>query len=394
MRIVYALIYIYLLLRPYYFFSSGSIQISDMFLIVAFVLFLFVSKDNKKALFDNIKSNRLYGFFLVCVAVINTIYAIIYSRSDFMHYTLFYIFNFMVIILFLYLLKDEEFLKNMNNIMKINLIIQLIINLLGKGRMYGGSRYMGTFNDPNQFAYFILLTYSFIYLLNYKYKKNTIVFLLIAFFLIADSASTGMLLGISLFIGLALIDILKRLPSIMKKHTKEICFSALVLMIVISLYGLMSILRPQSTENLLGKLNIDFLMTRVNEKFNKAENENGNLLQERGYDRMYYYPQYMIFGAGEGYFGRWSKAYHQGELHATFPSILFNYGIVSLYLILRWIYTKIKNLKIHCLIVYIALFIESFTLLNSRQALFWIIILMGVHLVDSNCKEDLLEDSK
>ena len=57
---------------------------------------------------------------------------------------------------------------------------------------------------------------------------------------------------------------------------------------------------------------------------------------------------------------------------------------------LIWIYKKIKGLPFNCIIIYIALFAESFTLLNQRQALFWIIIIFGESLkkrLNSNRKD-------
>lgn len=383
MHLFYYFLIIYLLLKPYYIFASGSMQICDIFLALSFALFLIYNKKNIYS-FDNLKEqinkNKYYLFFLILVLIIQSIYFITYTTTDFLIYLLYYIYDFLAIIVFGYAIKNEKFLSKMNIIIKLNLIIQLLIYALGYGRWYGLTRYMGTFNDPNQLAYFILLNYCFIYILNQKYNKNILPYLAISVFLIFESMSTGILLGISVFLILDVINIMRTLPSFIKRNSKKIMAAFFIILFVCSI-GLAYSLYDA---NFLNKLQNSYLnikiFDRVSEKVNKIDSKNGNLLQERGYDRIKYYPQYIIYGAGEGNFKRWQLAYHQQEFHATLPSILFNYGILSLFLVCMWIYNNIKKLPFKYIIVYIALLAESFTLVNSRQALFWVIFILGNYL--------------
>ena len=100
------------------------------------------------------------------------------------------------------------------------------------------------------------------------------------------------------------------------------------------------------------------------------------MLQERGYDKIIKYPYKMILGAGHGYNERY-KTYHTGEIHATFPSILFYYGIVPFIILILWIWENIKYVPKNIMIVYFSLLVESMTLLNQRQILFWVLIMLG-----------------
>ena len=56
---------------------------------------------------------------------------------------------------------------------------------------------------------------------------------------------------------------------------------------------------------------------------------------------------------------------------------MFYYGIVPFFILMYWVYLNLKGLKLKQYIPYIAILIESFTLLNQRQLLFWWMILMA-----------------
>ena len=130
------------------------------------------------------------------------------------------------------------------------------------------------------------------------------------------------------------------------------------------------------------------MFSRVTDKFNRISSKNTNdhlwsVWQERGYDKLWIYPQYMLYGSGEGEYDRFILSAHSNEIHATLPSILFYYGIIPFLIILKWFYKKLKRVPFNLLIVYLALLMESFTLLNQRQALFWTIFMMAPQLSKS-----------
>ncbi|MBR3322298.1 hypothetical protein IKG05_01510 [Candidatus Saccharibacteria bacterium] len=245
---------------------------------------------------------------------------------------------------------------------------------------------MGTFNDPNQFAYYVFLSFSFIYLFSLKNKdKSSWIFLIISLFLIFQSMSTGMLVGMIVFVIIYLIALVKKALKTVKGRFVLMmsCYSLIAVSIVVGGFlwaGGNGVLNVSNTP----------LLSRIEEKIDRAQgNSDVSLWQERGYDRMIFYPQYNLFGAGEGMYSRFELAYHQGELHATLPSILFSYGLMPLVFILIWIFNKIKGTKLEVLCVYLALLIESFTLINSRQVLFWVIFLLPqiILIGDKNEKE-------
>ncbi|MBR4672261.1 MAG: hypothetical protein IKO78_03575 [Bacilli bacterium] len=121
---------------------------------------------------------------------------------------------------------------------------------------------------------------------------------------------------------------------------------------------------------------------------NISSNDGYNILQERGLDHLYIYPQYMLYGAGEGNYARFELVSHECEIHSTLPAILFYYGIVPFLLIACWIYKRTYKLNKHYMPVYLAIIFESFTLLNYRQSLFWVVFVFSEFIIEKGEKNE------
>ena len=125
------------------------------------------------------------------------------------------------------------------------------------------------------------------------------------------------------------------------------------------------------------------LFSRVLEKeslstsTSRSEIGGTSIWQERNIDKLYIYPQDNILGAGQGYFQRFWQAHSSGEIHSTILSILFCYGIVPTFLFLYWIWSNVRKTSIYFFPVFAALLIESITLLNQRQPLFWLLFMLA-----------------
>lgn len=89
---------------------------------------------------------------------------------------------------------------------RINLIFQVLLLVSGRGRYFyetwGGSRFRGTFNDPNQFAFFIFIMMLVLFM---EYRRKAVYtakarigfwgMFLVGVFLIVKAKSTGMSVG-------------------------------------------------------------------------------------------------------------------------------------------------------------------------------------------------------
>lgn len=379
MKLYEVLLCIYLLLKPYYIFSSGSLQIGDIILTVAFILYLL--KNRKKSIIkDTVKRNKKYILFVLLTFVVNGIYYFAYYKYKFIISSLYYVFNLFIIMLFTEFINDDKKLVIMKNIVRFNIIAQLGIFALGLGRYYAPTRYMGTFNDPNQFAYYIFTSYLMIHLISIKTneKRGDFLFLLLSILLIVFSSSTGMTLGIGLFLILELYNIVLKLPAIIKKNFGKIFAIVLTSLLIISVIGIF--MDRDKINYIANSLNDLTIVTRIKDKFSRIDFETKDseltIWEERGYDKIYNQPYVILYGAGEGEYGRFNAA-HDGELHATLPSILFYYGIIPTCILISWMFSYMKKQKFDVTIVYVAMLIESFFLLNQRQAYFWILIIFG-----------------
>jgi hypothetical protein len=384
MRYVKWALLVYLLIKPYYIFNSGALQFADIVLLTAFVAFFILCRLDSslnlqvKAI---IKQNKDFIIFVTLAFLVNLVYFLLLGQYKFILSSLYLIFSVLAIVMFGYQFRDKHFLISTLKVFKLNIVIQLLIYLLGIGRYYNELRYMGTFNDPNQFAFYIFISYLFIYVISVlnNDNKKAIYFLPLTLFLIVISGSTGMLLGISIFISL---QIAYYFYDIKNNYIKFRLVSLLVMfsLLVISLIYLFT---PTNGIKSALSRNTDTisqspLVTRVNEKIYRGTDKSDiSIIEERGYDKIIYYPQKIIYGAGEGAYERFKISRNNNELHATLPSILFYYGVIPFFFAARWVYGKFIISSIELKIAYIALIVESFTLLNQRQSLFWLIFMLA-----------------
>jgi len=360
--------YIYLLLKPYYITKSGSIQPGDFFLIISVLLFfIFRPKEWVLTKFERKNLNRLILFILYAITV-NLVYLIMYPTGDFYVYIQFYVFNLTGLIVFTYLITDKKFLKFFYNIQCLNLVIQTIILVSGHGKSLGNIRYMGTFNDPNQFSFYMFLSLISIYILEdlLPIKNRRWIVYLAGIFLIVSSASIGMLLGLIVFFFAVFVSEFKFTNKRIKSFSKLI-----ILLFVLGLGTYFS--NKKSIEK-----KVSYVILRVEEKINSTnDHAKISIAEDRGYDKLYKNAEYLILGSGEGEFSR-LKGFHSQEVHATFPGLFLYYGIPGLFLIVAWLYNSLIDIPLNQKLVFMALFLESLTLAHQRQLLFWgVIILMS-----------------
>lgn len=367
MQIYHYLFLLSLLLKPFYIFSSGGLQISDLFFILSFILYVFLASKGADITID--KTDKWLMYFMILVFGINLVYFLLYGRFEFMRASLYYVYNFLTVIFFRIYSEDRRFLLNVGRVCKLNIMFQLLIYLLDIGRYYSENRYMGTFNDPNQMAFFIFMSLITAFVISkIGHTKLHVLYHFIAITLIFLTSSTGMLLGVAVFYATNSALIVRNLTK--RSHNVMALLSTTALLMVILLFS-------SRIDDYVTELSETSIMDRLEQKLDRLNEsaEGPTNLQDRGIDRLIVYPEQIIYGAGEGYHSRFDKSYSSSEVHSTLLSILFYYGIVPTLLFLFWCYKNIRILTVRNLAVVLALFIESLTLLNQRQPLFWMIFI-------------------
>lgn len=387
MQLYHYLFLLSLLLKPFYIFSSGGLQIADLFFILSFILYLVLA--GKEIAISIDKTDKWLLYFVVLVFGINLVYFLVYGRFEFMKASLYYVYNFLTVLFFRLYAEDSRFLMNVGRVCRLNIVIQLGIYVLNIGRYYAETRYMGTFNDPNQMAFFIFMSLITAFVISKIGRiKLHVLYHIMAVGLIFLTSSTGIFLGIGVFYAVSAILTIRKLT---KRNHNVIA--------ILSITGLLMLgmLFSSQITDYAKEFSESSIMDRIEQKLDRL-NESAvgpTNLQDRGIDRLLIYPEQIIYGAGEGYHSRFEKSYSSNEVHSTMLSILFYYGMIPTLLFLFWCYQNIRTLTVNNLAVVLALFVESLTLLNQRQPLFWMIFitLNILHQEEQAAKKILQNDT-
>ena len=443
------LFFMFIILKPYYLKPSGSVRIADICLAGA-GMFLMLRElihfcKCRKSLSSDKNANRhahmlilkrgyckksiragelisgkglLYRedtcqyLFISAAVIINAVHEYMYPQGNFRLYSLFWIYNCLAVwtcrkLSECELVPDNGMNKSAVSIKKIlmrllefDIMMQLIIFISGHGgrftEYWGATRYMGSFNDPNQLAFFMLISILLIFDIsadkgvhaearNCRGKKGTLpnfikvhlpelITALIALFIIVMSKSTGVMLGASVFVFLLLLCSLREL-TVKKMLSVQ---TALIFTAVVGMVGVLMFwhIWPSADFN-VQELEYNTL-TRIQEKLWKLSNGGaGGFLLDRGADKIAAFPQYMLFGAGEGAFERFQlPGGGINELHCSLLSILFCYGIIPTVLMLIWCTKCLRGKNRWQLCALMALMAESFTLINYRQPMFWFLFVL------------------
>lgn len=365
-----SLFLIAIFLKQFYILPSGSFQLCDMLFVLAFGVLLL--ENNLTVRIE--KQDILFGCFIVCIFIINSVYYLIDLQTGFseMHYLLtiaYYIYCFVIIIMFRQFINDLDFLQSMKKVLCFNIIFQLGIYLIGYGRWFDTTRYMGTFNDPNQFAFFLFSSLLLIYIISYIENKNAIIWLILVCFLVIKGASSGILLGLVVLVSSLLITYIFS-KTILSPMLKIIMFLSSFILICFIIFSFMPI--SILSENML-----------IQRTFVKLQQLSNNsimyLLKDRCRDKLIYFPEYLLYGSGEGNFMRFLKPgvdIYINEIHSSFLGPVFYYGLVPFMLMILWIKEQIKNIDSKLLCIFFAILAESLFLANNRQPFFWMIFVL------------------
>jgi len=381
-KILEWLFLLYIFVKPFYIFTSGSFQPGDVVFVLAFIVFIYFNMGTNLIF---CKNDYVLLTFLFFVAIINFIYFTFYFDVEFVKSILYYVFNFLFIITARFLLNDREFIKKLFWVCRIVLYFQIVIYFLGVGRFYESdgmisTRYMGTFNDPNQLAFYEFSLLMILYIIdNMKLKgcKINVIDYAAFVFIVYLTSSTGMLLALAVFAGTYLAILL--FSSVAEKDAQNRSRVMWTLFII----GVLLVVFFINKNFIISQMEKSELFSRLLEKETLTTSTTGSELaeasiwQDRNIDKLYIYPTYNIFGAGQGHFERFWKAHSSGEIHSTLLSILFCYGVIPTVLFLHWIWKNIQRSSKYFIPVFAAVFIEGLTLLNQRQPTFWLLFLLA-----------------
>jgi hypothetical protein len=350
----------YFILAPFYFWKSGLPQISD-FILVLLVLSYAVSNKFNFSFNINNRGFLLFGvLFVSYVFTINLIWILLLqSSSGFLLSSTFYLYNFLVatMVITLYNKYKQIIIRITYYAILISVIIQTVLYFTGGG--FTGGRMTVSFNNPNQLGYFALISASILIFTSNKIKVDTkwfFVGIICLFVLVFASLSKAAILS---FIGLIFFFLLARTEN--KKLKRNMIYSVILMVLAV---GVIYNTTPIIQEN--------HLINSVQNRIKAIGSDSDDSLQGRGYDRISEYPQFWIFGAGEGQYSRFKN--QRIEFHSTLGNIQVSYGIFGSLLFLSLLFIALKKDKYRSW--YILVFIMAYGLTHNgiRNSMLWILL--------------------
>lgn len=356
-KVVIYLVLFSFFLSQFYFWSSGIPQFSHIFIMGA-ILLLF-----NKSSSINIEYSNTILLFVAYAICINFAWYLIILDSSYMMSTIYWVFNLLFFLLMMNLnqVQINFFHEKLLFLIPFSYVIEIIIWASNLGRYDFDPRYNGLFNDPNQMAFWVLSTCAIYLYISGSNSKKIIVYSLALFLILltmSRSASIGFLMLTLGFIFSQKGDLNKRI---------FVFFGTLVFFGILSYF-------------LYNMGVFDNVVLRFIEGLDQRDSQ----VEGRGLFSFFDYPQYLIFGAGQGAYWLYNPA--GNEIHSTWLGILFYYGIVGIFLFLIFLYQIFKKLSLSNKMILLGPMLYGFTTYSARTLIFW--FLLAAFLLFSNNKKE------
>ena len=282
-------------------FTSGVPQVADYYLAVVMgAVFCYVPFRLPRATIPVVGA---IAAFVGYTALVNSVWAIGLEDLSLLKSTLFYAYDGLLFVtcLLLYERHKDDFLRFTAYAVAASVMLQAILSPLAMQQRW--SRQALFFNDENQLGYYCVLA-------------ATIFVLGTRRFTIAPAFQAAFYLALGYLAALSQ------------------CRAALValgVLIVVALLG-----RPLRLVLVLGGLAaVYFIMTMEPSILGKAEERlvvagEYDSPETRGYDRILNHSEYILFGAGEGAYERFRSVLFASEIHSSYGTLLFCYGIIGI----------------------------------------------------------------
>ena len=368
----------YLVLSPFYVFPKGRPQPADFILLLGMAPVI-------ASLFMNFKSNKikttyLFGGLFVCLTIIiNVVNYLFFPDIRFLLTALIYPYNFMVFIFTAWL-----FQKNPEKVIRYTfwglvatVIIQIQVTYLFD---FGFRGYRGTagFENPNQLAYWTLLTAAMVVFLrrgkSLRWQEWGLLILL--GFLQSLALSKAGIIAYSVFIIFLFLT-----PKI-SKITYVLGGSALL---IGSIYALND---PVALNKIYDHIEP---LKNVAARLEGIGTEADDSPEARGYYRIVEYPMYSVLGSGEGAFYRFNEEGYNRELHSGIATIIFSYGIFGATLFSLFLFLVIYKQPWYYILLFVPIIMFGLPHQNFRFAHFWVFLGINYGLFLSYYKQQAID---
>lgn len=372
-KILLSLFVLFIIIKPFYFWRSGLPQPAD-FIYVLLILMLLLRIDignTFKFLFKQ-QVFILSIVFAFWVFLCNSIWTIILSVPQIMFPTIYYFYNvivFTTVLILVRLYGELLFIKVFSISVVLSLSIQFFLFLAAGG--YTGGRQTINFNNPNQLGYYGLLALVSVFYVQSRIHMHKLSFM---FATIASSILILISLSKAAIVSVFMLIFFHFLHQIGNIRNRFFIVTTTLLIVIIAFFLIgFDLLRISDIP----------LLDAVNRRLLSISKDSDDSFEGRGYDRLYNYPEYWIFGAGEGAPNRYSGSL-TGEFHSTLGNIQLSYGLIGTILFLSILLHVLKPNNYADWYLIMTLLTYGLTHNGIRNTLFW--ILLGIMAMSKNCK--------
>lgn len=344
---------LYLALSPLYLFPSGMPQIAD-FIILIGIGFSLLSWSSKYT--GHIRKVYVMGFLFALYAVfVNLINYVFFPDTRFLLSALYYPFNLCIFIYTVSVIEKcgRPLLRAAAAVIAFTVFLELFWSLF---LPQGHWRTLGSFNNPNQLAYWSLLSATIIVMLRRPFTLSALDIVLISILAVLQTLalSKAGLITYSLFLIILFFS-----PYLKMTHRAVFIFLIItgLLAMSINLWDARS-------------MNDSFIQNAI-DRVASIGDEPDDSPAARGYYRLFEFPHYVILGAGEGGFARFDDT-HVKELHSGLATMIFSYGIVGASLFLYFLYRVFRQQSLFILLFLGPIILFGVSGQNFRFSHFWV----------------------
>lgn len=352
---------IFLVLTPVYVFGRGLPQPPD--LLMAFLMAILVTGFVIR-IPVHMDLYLVAGAFLAHVIIVNLFWWVKMEEAAFALHAAYYTFNFGSFVVIVSLLK--EFRERFITVCQVGFAIAVVFEIIALFVLSPATyRSVGTFYNPNQLGYWALLVSCCIVVLKRDQRLSLVDFAVLcgAGYLTAASLSKGAMLS---FVTLLVLALVCQRP----KRPVKVLFLALAFVGTTAALADTALIERFLSQGVPGK---------IAERLSDIGGQADDTLAGRGYDRIWRYPEHLVFGAGEGAHWRFSLSrvnpqLDQLELHSTLGTVLFSYGIVGFALFLALLAVVFRRAPLAHALYSLPIWMYGMTHQGLRDTMLWVFL--------------------
>jgi hypothetical protein len=363
---------------PFYVYASGLPQPAHVVMLIASIALIFL---NREACINLVRSNMPGVLFLLLIFVINAIYTFYYLDKIFIIATIYWVYGYIVLLAVLCIARDKWLAIWIGRLIILALLMILVSYLFGWGDLFYWPRYAYFFNGPNQLAHFVICL-LLVYMAVTKGRLDLGLYIVytLSIFAIITTGGRSAYLGVAplvlLLLWVARLRLLHVVLLLLIPFAVSFSFKPLCLPSYIPTpegnkrIGCLVIEDPSDTR-FVSSNTISRLSELTAREGVKNQTSIWVQLFARGYMRVVQYPQYLLYGAGQGKDERFDglNGDHY-EIHSSPVAVLFYYGILGFLLFTAFLWNLFSK-KINLLFLSPLLVYGLFTY-GLRSPYFWL----------------------